>query len=55
MFLFKSSNFDYSKMLEAEKFFDIKALQNQKAQYSYTDLKNLSADHDKVFEKFARK
>ena len=41
-------------MSEAEKYFDIKYIQNLKAKYSYKELQKLGTDHDKVFEKFAR-
>lgn len=54
MSLLKSNNFDNNKKDEAARYFNIESLRQEKAKYSYKELQNKSADHDKVFEKFAR-
>ncbi len=54
MYLFKSNNFDKNKLSEAEKYFDMQKLQKEKTKYSFNDLRNLSAEHDEYFDKFAR-
>ena len=54
MYLFKSNNFDNNKLSEAKKYFDMQKLQKEKTKYSFNDLRNLSAEHDEYFDKFAR-
>lgn len=54
MLLLKTNMLKQKMTNEAQKYFDLKALKKEKAQYSIPQLQQMSAEHDKVFEKFSK-